>query len=217
MKTVIIGTPSHDGKIDVNFANSLAESIKLGLQNKINIVPIYISYDALVQRARNDIVKIAIENKNIVSKVIFIDSDTSWNPEDLIEIIEAKENVLGYPVRKKNLQEEIYNVKILNFSSENIKDKMSVDSIGTGFLAIDIETLENIWNNSEKYDETNRMVFEVKIIAGKLYSEDTYFCQKLKNLGYEIILDTTKIINHHEGSVNFVGNFKEFLKKLNEK
>lgn len=215
MKTVIIGTPSHDGKVDVNFANSLSESIKLSLSKEINIVPIYISYDALIQRARNDIVKIAIENQEIVSKVIFIDSDMSWSPEDLIELIESDEDVIGYPVRKKNLQEETYNVKILDFTKKEIKDKMYVDSVGTGFLAISMNALKTIWNDSEEYDNESRMVFDAKIIDGKLYSEDTYFCKRLNDLGYKIAVMTNKIVGHHESSINFIGNFKEFLNKIN--
>ena len=55
LRNVMIAAPSYDGSVSAWHVSSLVETAKLGLTKGINIIPIYMSYDALVQRARNDI------------------------------------------------------------------------------------------------------------------------------------------------------------------
>ena len=51
-KKVLIGTPSHDGKVDVWYANSLVNTIRMSYEKDVVVVPVYMAYDSLVQRAR---------------------------------------------------------------------------------------------------------------------------------------------------------------------
>ena len=46
MRKVMIGTPAHDGRVDVWFANSLVNTVKLSMQRQIELIPIYMSYDS---------------------------------------------------------------------------------------------------------------------------------------------------------------------------
>jgi hypothetical protein len=61
MRRVLIGTPAHDGRLDVWYCNSLINTIKLSMVHGVEIVPVYMSYDSLIQRARNDLVRLALE------------------------------------------------------------------------------------------------------------------------------------------------------------
>jgi hypothetical protein len=56
-------------------------------------------------------------------------------------------------------------------------------------------------------------VFEVKIQDGDIISEDVLMCQKLKDAGFEIWIDSDKTCNHI-GTLKFVGNFADFVKRL---
>jgi hypothetical protein len=81
MRKVIIAAPSIDGKVNVWHASALAETSKMGVNFGVNFIAIYMSFDSLLQRARNDIFKLAYESQ--VDDLIFIDSDIDWNPQDL--------------------------------------------------------------------------------------------------------------------------------------
>ena len=61
MKKVLIGTPAHDGRLDVWYTNSLVNTIKRSFSEGYSIDPIYTSFDSLIQRARNSLFKIAVE------------------------------------------------------------------------------------------------------------------------------------------------------------
>ena len=72
-RKVMIGSPSYDGRIDVWYANSLVNTVKLSFEKDVEITPMWVSFDALIQRARNDTIQLAIEMD--VDDLIFIDTD----------------------------------------------------------------------------------------------------------------------------------------------
>ena len=85
MRRVLIGTPSHDGRIDVHYAHSLMQTARLCWQQEIDLHEIYLAYDAIIQNARNDLVALAIEHK--FDDLIFIDSDQEWEPSWPIRLL----------------------------------------------------------------------------------------------------------------------------------
>ena len=60
-RKVMIGTPCYDGRIDVWYVNSLSNTIKESFKHNVEITPIWISFDALIQRARNDTIHVALD------------------------------------------------------------------------------------------------------------------------------------------------------------
>ena len=109
MRTVMLAAPSHDGKISVWHAAALAETCKIGLANNINVMPLYMSFDSLVQRARNDLVKVAVETE--VDDIVFVDCDQDWNPADFFKLLNHDVDIVAAPVVKKSDMEQ-YNIKL---------------------------------------------------------------------------------------------------------
>jgi glycosyltransferase involved in cell wall biosynthesis len=213
MTKVLIGTPAHDGRVDVWFANSLVNTIKLSMQKGIEIIPVYMAYDSLVQRARNDLVRLAIEEK--FDYLIFIDSDQEWNPEWIFKLIAYKEDVIGATVVKKS-DNIAFNVKALKDGLKQQQNGlMEVECVGTGFLKISKKALQKVWDISPEYKnegKTCRMVFDVQLVDGELVSEDNVFCQKWRKLGNKVFIDPNMTCNHI-GVKKYTGNFLEFIKK----
>ena len=217
MRKVLIGTPSYDGKVDVWYANSLMQTMMLSTQTDIQIAPVYMAYDSLVQRARNDLVKLAIEGE--FDDLIFIDSDIEWNPEWVFKLLSYDVDVVGgiYP-KKTDLA--LFPVKL---SGEKIdideKGLAEVDGLATGFMRISVKALKKVWDKSKKYNNEGkecRMVFDIAIENGDLVSEDIVFCRKWQKLGGKVYLDVNMTCNH-VGVKKYAGNFAEYLKYLNER
>ena len=82
MKKILVGTPAHDGRVEVYYVNSLIQTIEYMKSKMYEVMPIFMSYDSLVQRARNDLIKIAIEGD--FDYLFFIDSDmTDFNNKNV--------------------------------------------------------------------------------------------------------------------------------------
>jgi len=216
MRKVLIGTPAHDGRVDVWFANSLVNTVKLAMQRQVDIIPIYMSYDSLVQRARNDLVRLAIEED--FDDLIFIDSDEEWNPEWIFKLLAFKEEVIGLPVVKKSDQ-MMFNIKALPTGLKTQQNGlMEVEAVGTGFMKISKPALKKVWGASPEYKNegrTCRMVFDVQVVDGQLVSEDIIFCQKWRSLGGRVFIEPSMTSNHI-GVKKYQGNFLEYLKFLQQ-
>ena len=214
MRRVLIGTPSYDGRIDVWFANSLIATVKEAEKKGIFVHAIYTSYDSLIQRARNSLVKLALDGK--YDDIFFIDSDTEWEPEWFFRLLERPEPIVGGALIKKT-DKEGYTVKLLDKQLKFSEDGklIQADGVGTGFLKVSRFALEKLWLASDPYTsegEEHRMVFDIKVENGDLTSDDYVLCNKWKNLGYKVWLDPTITCNHI-GIKKFKGDLNKFLDK----
>ena len=214
MRKVLIGTPSYDGRIDVWFANSLMSTVKKSIEKDIHVHAIYTSYDSLVQRARNSLVKLALDGG--YDDLFFIDSDVEWETEWFFNLLDRPEPIVGGALIKKT-DKEGYTIKLTDKNLKYSKDKkiIEVDGVGTGFLKVSRFALEKLWEMSDEYEsegESHRMIFDIKVENGDLISEDYVLCNKWKKLGYKVWVDPNITCNH-VGIKKFKGNFKNFIKK----
>ncbi len=215
MRQVMIGTPCYDGKVDCRYADSLAQTIKLSAQHGIEVYPVYMPYDALIQRSRNDLLKIAIETG--VDDLIFIDSDQAWRPEWVFRLLSHAADVVGGAVRKKSDAEQ-YNVRSTKFPIpfDPATSLLLVDGVGTGFLRLSKKAMQTVWAAAPEYrneGKASRMAFDVRVIDGQLYSEDTVFCESLKDLGFQIHVDPS-ITCSHVGAKMWSGEFSSYVRRL---
>lgn len=212
MKRVLIGTPCYDGRVDVWFANSLLQTVKMSYEKDVYVHAIYTSYDSLVQRARNSLVRLALEGN--YDYLFFIDSDVEWKSEWFFNMLDRPEHIVGSALVKKS-ENEGYTVKLTDKELKWSEDKqlIEVDGFGTGFMRISKYALEKIWEVSDKYiseGKEERMVFDIKVDNGDLISEDYIFCYKWRDLGYKVWLNPHITINHI-GIKKFKGDFQSFI------
>ena len=219
MKKILVGTPAHDGRVEVYYVNSLIQTIRYMESKLYEVHPIFMSYDSLVQRARNDLIKIAVEQD--YDYLFFIDSDMIWEPQWVDELINTPVDVISGTARKKTDNELSFAIKIKK-DFENAKrlptnpDVMEVTGTGMAFTKITKKAFTDIWNISPKYkngEREGRMVFDIGIDNdGELYSEDTSFCNKWKSLGGTTWVNISMTCGHI-GSKVFTGNFKQFFEQ----
>lgn len=216
MRKILIATPSYDGKLDVWYTNALINTVMLGLQDEIMFQPVFLSYDALIQRSRNDLIGIAVDGD--FDGMLWVDSDIEWNPEWALDLVNSSKDVIGLPVIKKSIESELYNVKCkLKDLVINEDGLIKVESIGTGFLYLSKNAIKYLWDNSDPYIHNGvdrKWVFEVKIQDNDIISEDVLLCQKLRGGGFEVFINPNKTCNHI-GPLKYVGDFKTFIDKIN--
>ena len=217
-RKVIIATPAHNETVHVGFMDSLIQTIRMSIDKKIDIYPIQVCGDALVQRARNDLIAMAIETN--CDDIIFVDSDQQWNPEWIFKLLDYPVDVVGGAVVKK-CDIPMFNVKILPTSSvDQSTGLMEIESLGTGFLRISKAAMIAVSNESQEYKDSNKtckMVFNIEIVDGELISEDNVFCKKWRKLGGKVFVDPTMTCSHiglkkWEGS--FINVFNQLTNKL---
>jgi glycosyltransferase involved in cell wall biosynthesis len=210
MLKVLIATPSYDGRLDVWYTTSLVNSIRVAQEQGIFLHPVFMSYDALVQRARNDLFKLALE----YDAVIWIDADLEWNPMWIMELLGSDKDVIGGTYRKKTDDAELYTVKTNNLESKD--GLIKVDGLGMGFVKMSKKAVQALWDVSQPYQNEGRecrMVCDIQVIDGQLVSEDNVVMRKLADLGFDVLLDP-RMTCCHIGTKKFYGNFEAFSQTL---
>lgn len=213
VRKVLIATPAYDGRLDVWYTNALVNTIRVAQANGIFVHPVFMSYDALIQRARNDLFGLAVEGE--YDDMIFIDSDMEWAPEWVMELLSREEDVVGGTARKKTDDAEIYVAKTKDLTVHE-NGLIKCEGLGTGFVRLSRKAFMALWDASPEYQnegKTRRMICDVQVVDGQLYSEDTVLFKKLSELGFDIWLDP-KMTCVHIGTKKFYGNLQAFLNRI---
>jgi glycosyltransferase involved in cell wall biosynthesis len=185
-------------------------SVRIAQDNGIFLHPVFMSYDALVQRARNDLFKLALE----YDAVIWIDADLEWNPMWIMELLGSDKDVIGGTYRKKTDDAELYTVKTKDLTATD--GLIKVDGLGMGFVKMSKKAVQALWDASQPYQNEGRegrMICDIQIVDGQLVSEDNVVTRKLADLGFDIWLDP-RMTCCHIGTKKFYGNFEDFAKRL---
>lgn len=211
---IMIGTPSYRGDLHVYYVNSLVQTIITGINEGIFFHPFWVSNDALVQRCRNDIFKIAYEEK-IFDALLCIDADMLWDPKWAIELVKREEDIIGGTTRKKTDEQEMYVTGINDFNKyEN--GLMKAMSLGMGFVKVSRKVIDTIWESSPEYvnpgGRDSRLVFNIDIVDGELWGEDSIFWKKCREAGFTPWVDP-KMTCDHVGEKIYSGNFEDYLKR----
>jgi len=207
---VLIATPAHDGRLDVWYTTSLVNSVRIAQENGIFLHPVFMSYDALVQRARNDLFRLGLD----YDAVVWIDSDLEWHPLWIMELLKSEKDVIGGTYRKKTDEAELYTVKTQDLTATD--GLIKVEGLGMGFVKMSAKAVKALWDASESYQNEGRecrMVCDIKIVDGQLVSEDNVVMSKLADLGFDIWLDP-RMTCVHIGTKKFYGNFEDFASRL---
>ena len=212
MRKVLIATPAHDGRLDVWYTTSLVNSVRIAQEQGIFLHPVFMSYDALVQRARNDLLRLAVEGG--YDDIVWIDADLEWNPMWVMALLESDKDVIGGTYRKKTDDAELYTVKTKSLEAED--GLVKVEGLGTGFIRLSKKAFTALWESGTPYTnegKEGRWVFDVKIVDGQLVSEDNVMCAKLQELGFDVWLDP-RMTCCHIGTKKFYGDFEDFAQRL---
>ena len=219
-RRVMIGTPAHDFKVHCRYANSLTSTTRMAVERGIFLREIYIAGDALVQNARNDLVKAALEQN--FDDLIMIDADQDWEPTWIFKLLEYSVDCVGAAVRKKTDEKEVYNVKAdkgpLSFVQHPTHPILTTPdmALGTGFLRFSNRALRVLWDNSTPYyvwgRDEGRWIFDVRPREdGQLVGEDTHVSNQLRKFGIDTWLDPNMTCGHM-GEKRYIGDFASWLR-----
>ena len=211
VRKVLIGTPSYDGRLDVWYMNSLYETIISNKQYNYHIKPIWVSYDSLIQRARNDLIYYMIEGG--YDDIIFIDGDIEWQADWFFKLLEYNVDVVGATYPKKDNIEQYVLKHVSSTPTYGSNGLLKVDGLGTGFLRMSRRACQYLWDTSMPYTHNGKdqkWIFDVGIQHGEIISEDINVCQKLISGKFDIWLDTSMTCNHI-GVKKYTGNFKQWF------
>lgn len=98
---VAILTPCYGSVCYVNYVTCLMNTMMLFAQMGIKLKIEFCRNDSLVSRARNNLIAKAMSDPTI-THMLFIDSDITWSPTDILKLILSDKQLVGglYPIKR---------------------------------------------------------------------------------------------------------------------
>lgn len=205
---ILIATPGHS--LTMPYFNSLLSTISKLAEKDISWAFVN-GYSSNVAYAREHTISgpvVANASQTEIldgtvsyNKIIWIDSDIAWNPEDFIKLYESDKDIISGAYLLATGEVPAYE-KILGSAMQfeqvkNMTEPIQVAATGFGFIAIKsgiFEKMTRPWFQATEVTEV-RDGTEYKY---NILGEDLAWCYRAKDLGYEIWLDPTIKVGHQK-------------------
>lgn len=212
---LFVAVPAYDHKICVETARALLNEQAVAQGAGLEFRVVFQPGCSLVTMARNQCAADFL--KSDADKLIFIDSDVSWEPGNLIRLATHDVDFVGGAYRLKQ-ETEAYPVGWLDKPELWTKNGLlEVASLPGGFLCLSRNVFERLRvaypiRKYSHYDFSGHAYFDAPFADGRLYGEDSRFCHDWRKIGGEVWLDPELSLTHHGGNPAFPGHIGNWLK-----
>ena len=215
-RTLFIGIPAYDGKLNIKTAFALAQLMPKAMSLGVSVILSDLSNCSIITMARNALVHEFL--KTDATDLLFIDADVVATADDMLRLMAQsgdKDITTGaYPRRAKdqNFFADLY--FDANGDLEFDGSLMRVERAPTGFMLIQRHVIEKMvaahpeWTYEKSPTEKMSAVFDFAIVNGKYVGEDYLFCDRATQMGFKVYIDVD-ISLPHVGSNEFSRNFRE--------
>jgi len=199
MTKIFICTPAYNGKVNVQYAISLSETIMLLASEGIKVQLKLSTSGSLIVAERNRLTEAFMQTD--CTHMMCIDSDLGWPAEAVLAMIKADiEFIAGvYPSRRDRefTFRPVFNPDHSVVKSEN--NLLKMEYVPSGFMLIKRSAIEKMREFhphlyfEPKHAQSNASkgycFFNTEVWQGEFWGEDYYFCRKAREAGIEIWVD----------------------------
>lgn len=198
---IAVAVPLYDGRLPVQTVDALLQEVVLAQSHGDEIKVRFLQSCSHPALGRNRLVQDFLDSP--AERLVFLDSDVTFKPGDLIKIAHAPVDFAGGAYRYKNPDKELYPVGwILNKDIiSNEHGLIEVASLPTGFLSLSRNVFDAIRkaHPDRVYEEFGKKAycyFHMPWAYGNLYGEDSLFCVEWRNLGGKVYVDPDLELTH---------------------
>lgn len=211
----------------VPFLTSLEKTVKLFKFKGYKTFTGVVGGDSFVQRARNKLVKQFMETE--CSRILFLDDDMSWNPEDALNLFETKGDIVATMYRLKIKPETVVYPDGINRDSKGYPllrhdGCISAWGVQLGLAKIErnvFEQLIDAYPGQEYHGKQNGKIvdkhydlFPQGVYNKQWLGEDYAFCRLWTQIGGQIWIKPDIDIVHYSKTEAYHGNYHEYLMSL---
>jgi hypothetical protein len=207
MKKIFLCTPAYDGKVNVQYAISLAETVMLLSAHGIQVQIKLSAGSSLLVAERNRLTEAFMETD--CTHMLCVDSDLGWPAEAVKSMLDKDEEFIAgvYPARKNRefTFRPVFNPDYSVVKSE--KNLLEMAYVPAGFMLIKRSAIEKMRSTypdlyfEPKYESSNASkgycFFNTEVWNGEFWGEDYYFCRKAREAGIRIWVDPLIQFDHN--------------------
>jgi len=221
---IYIATPAYDGKVQTDYAMSLAETCQLATFYGVRVTVCIMRNNIFIDHARNHFARLFLESD--ATHLFYIDADLKFEPRGVVGLATSGLEICAGVYRKRE-EPETYPARFaINPETDGIwveNNLVLCSRVPTGFLCIERKVVQAMWDKAEEYHNANEdpvkelfYTYKTKTPEGErtLVGEDFAFCEDYCKQ-FEKLIPVFPDLDFVHGE-RFAGNFHNFLNKLTE-
>jgi hypothetical protein len=217
---LFIATPCLDGNVSAHYSASLVRSVTALQQRGWRSPQIDFEIgNSLIADARNKLVSRFLASD--CSDLVFIDSDLSWAPEDLLRLASYDTPFVAGVYQRKSRSKIDFAVKFGGAIGMDAQRLIAVERVGTGFMRLRRDCLDKmvaahatlrLHNPAVDDDRHFYALFDTSLVDGQFIGEDFTFCDRWRAIGGQVLIDPTMNFGHH-GAAAYDEPLLKYLQK----
>lgn len=216
-RSIFIALPAYDFKVSLKLAVSLARFAQVAPRHGIDVQIGSICGCSVVSRARNMLVSDFMDSP--CTELLFIDSDINFEPEDILRLMAlggGKKGIVAAVPRVRDVNKTY--IANLDYDENgeltmNGHGLVRATHVATAFMWVarpvfeDLVAMHPEWTYYDKRAGKDlSAVFDFKVTREGYIGEDFLFCDRAREVGYEVWIDPSITLGHM-GVQEYTGNF----------
>ena len=212
LKTVFLATYCPVNQVESFFAYSLADTIRLFLQNGYIVAPLFINDIGSSVVAKNEV--LSIVHAQEFSRIVFIDHNMAWDASALLDIVNSPYDAVALPCVKKTNNGAIFDLDIGEQLERDPAGYIKVNFASSAMFKLSKKLVTDLCDsNISIVNPTGnevKNVFETSTQYGKFFNESIVLCNKIRDLGNTIWINPTSTCANIASNI-FVADFAASL------
>lgn len=206
-RSLMIGIPAYDSKIDITSALNLIQVAGLAGKYGISMKVAHVSGSSILPKARNSLIARFIESE--CTDFLFLDTDITFQPEYIFRLmgLATSKDIVGGIYPKKNKDSELAVDLIYSHTGSPIVEPeyglYEAQHIPTGFMLFRrhvIEKMMEAYPDLMYAEKSEQLVcyalFDFQLKNQAYCGEDYIFCQRARAIGMRIYVDPFLNLGH---------------------
>ncbi len=209
---LFIATPAFDGKVHVQFALSLAQTVVLCAKNHIEVEYRIVTSGSLLCAERNRLIRSFLDSD--CTHMLCIDSDLGWPAQAVLALLSKKTPFIAgvYPSRmEKSFLFRPSHQENGSLVVDPEKGLIKMEYIPAGFMLLERKMLQKMIDDHPETKFTPKdpkapyghALFNTEIREGEFWGEDYVFCRLARESGFDIWVDPL-IQFDHSGNIGML-------------
>lgn len=211
MKRILVAVILEGGICLPSFCSALVQSVKVGLVNNLEFLPVFLDASGNWSMAFNHALTISYDEK--LDGLVYISPRVSWKAESLIELVGRNKDAIGLPVTTRNgFDVKLGEISRLQDDGHDIK----VQRASLDFFYLSSYAVERLSETHPLIDYNNskvKLVIQSGDIYGAYFGPADILAHRLKEQGIETELNYRHTAFRTD-SLEQVGSFEKVLEEL---
>jgi hypothetical protein len=215
MKRVLLATITENDQCYSTFANSLVQTVRVGLHNQVEILPIFYPSLGNWAMAANQAMTLACQEE--LDGMFLVSPSVSWDPAQLIEVFESDKDAMAIPVATRGG----FHVTLGEIARLQEDDKTGEIKVGGASLDLFYMSAYALKQLCDTHPEVVYQGQNVKLIlqSGDIYSSyhthEEVLAYRLRELGIELWVNPSHTAVRRD-TVDYNADFATVLNQLKE-